>query len=111
MATHTSNETKVLDEITSIIVQEFHPQKLILFGSRARGEAQENSDYDLLIIAPSSEVRWKRTIPVYRLLAGLGVAKEVLWWTPEEIEEWRTAKSHPVSRALREGRVLYERRS
>ena len=79
------------------------------FGSHALGEAREDSDFDLLIIAPSSEPRWRRTVPVYRLLAGLGVPKDIIWWTPEEIVEWRDVKSHLIHRALREGEVLYDR--
>ncbi len=100
---------QTLEEIVTRIVEHFHPQRLILFGSHARGEAQEDSDFDLLIIAPSSEARWRRTVPVYRVLAGLGVAKDILWWTPEEIAEWRDVKSHLIHRALQEGEVLYEK--
>ena len=92
------------------IVEHFHPQHVILFGSRARGDAQDDSDFDLLIIAPSGEPRWRRTVPVYRRLAGLvGIPKDIVWWTPEEIAEWRGVKSHFINTVLREGRVLYEK--
>ena len=100
--------TRALEEMVTQIVAHFHPQRLILFGSHARGEAQEDSDVDLLIIAPSNEPRWRRTVSVYRVLAGLGVAKDIVWWTPEEIAEWRDVKSHLIHRVLREGKVLYE---
>jgi len=98
---------QILEEIVTRIVEHFDPQGLILFGSHARGEAREDSDFDLLIIAPSNEPRWRRTVPVYRLLAGLGVPKDIIWWTPEEIAEWRDVKSHLIHRALQEGEVLY----
>ena len=75
---------------------------------RARGDEHSSSDYDLLIIAPSDQPRLQRTIPIYRLLAGLGVPKDIVWWTPEEVAEWRGVKSHFINTALREGRVLYE---
>jgi predicted nucleotidyltransferase len=100
---------QILEEIVTRIVARFDPQRLILFGSHARGEARKDSDFDLLIIAPSSEPRWRRTVPVYRLLAGLGVPKDIVWWTPEEIAEWRDVKSHFIHRALREGKVLHEK--
>jgi predicted nucleotidyltransferase len=106
--TATRPDTAIIDQITSQIVEHFHPQRLILFGSRARDDAREDSDFDLLIIAPSDEPRWRRTVPVYHMLAGLGVPKEIVWWTPEEIAEWREVKSHFIRRALREGKVLYE---
>jgi hypothetical protein len=59
-------------------------------------------------VAPSDQPRWQRTVPVYRAWAGLGVPKDIVWWTPEEIEEWRGVKSHFINTALREGKVLYE---
>ena len=67
------------------------------------------SDLDLLIVAASDEPRWQRVVPVYRLLVGLGVPKEIVWWTPDEIAEWREVRSHFIQRALREGQVLYEK--
>lgn len=100
--------TPIVEEMVNRITEHFHPRQIILFGSRARGEAHADSDFDLLIIAPSSEPRWRRTVPVYRLLAGLGVPKDIVWWTPEEIAEWRDVKSHFIHIALREGKVLYE---
>jgi len=103
----TSMET--VERMVDRIVERFHPQKIILFGSRARGDAQSGSDFDLLIVAPSDEPRWRRTVPVYRLLAGLGVPKDIVWWTPEEIAEWQGVRSHFINTALREGKILYEK--
>jgi predicted nucleotidyltransferase len=100
---------RLIQEIVARIRDAVHPDLIVLFGSRARGDADEGSDYDILIIAPSLLPRWRRTPPVYRVLAGLGVAKDVVWWTPEEVAEWRGVRSHFINRALREGRVLYEK--
>ena len=47
-------------------------------------------------------------MPVYRALAGIGVPKDILWWTPEEIAEWRGVESHFINTVLREGKVLHE---
>jgi uncharacterized protein len=85
------------------------PDRIVLFGSRGRGEENPDSDFDILIVAPSKEPRWRRAVPVYQLLAGLGVPKDILWWTPREISEWRNVKSHFINRVLGEGKVLYER--
>ncbi len=104
-------EDAVLREIVRRIVAAVHPDKVILFGSRARGDAHPDSDYDILIIAPSELPPWKRTPPVYDVLGGLGVPKDVVWWTREEAEDWRQVKSHFITRAIREGIVLYERAS
>lgn len=85
------------------------PDKILLFGSQARGEATGASDIDLLIIARSNLPRHKRPVPFYRALAGLGVAKDIVVYTPEEVEDWSTASCSLVATALREGKVLYEK--
>ena len=100
--------SRAIDAMVQRLVERFAPDQIILFGSHARGDARGDSDFDLLIIAPSDEPRWHRTIPIYSLLAGLGVPKDVVWWTPEEVAEWRDVKSHFINTALREGSVLYE---
>ena len=98
-----------IEEMVRRIVEAVHPDKIILFGSHARGEAGPDSDVDLLIVAPSEERPWRRTGFLYTLLAGLGVAKDVIWLTQQEIDEWRNVRSHFVSTAVREGRILYAR--
>jgi len=101
--------SETIAEMVARIRDAIRPDKIVLFGSRAREEARPDSDFDLLIIAPSTLPRWQRTPPLYRLLAGLGVPKDIVWWTPEEVEEWRAVKSHFINTALREGKVLYEK--
>ncbi|MFH1021923.1 MAG: nucleotidyltransferase domain-containing protein [Planctomycetota bacterium] len=95
--------------IAGMIRDAVRPDRIILFGSRARGDARCGSDYDIMIVGPSSFPRWRRTPLIYRLLAGLGVSKDVLWWTPEEVKEWEGVKSHFISSVLHEGIVLYEK--
>ena len=87
------------------------PDKIILFGSRARGEAKPASDIDLFIIARTDLPRYKRPVPFYKALSGLGVAKDIVVYTPEEVEDWKTASCSLVATALREGKVLYEKQS
>lgn len=104
-----ANLDEVLQEIVRRITQVIKPDKIILFGSQARGDAGPDSDVDLLIIAPSSEPRAQRVRPLYRALRGIGIGKDVTWWTQEEIDEWRNVPPHFINRALREGRLIYER--
>ena len=96
-------------EITRRLVDYFHPERVYLFGSAARGDASPDSDVDLLIVAPSDEPNYERTGRLYSLLGGVGVSKDILWATPEELEYWRDARSHVFAVAQREGRVLYAR--
>ena len=44
----------------------------------------------------------RRAASVYRLLGAVGIAKDIVWWTPEEVEEWRNVKSHFITRVMRE---------
>jgi predicted nucleotidyltransferase len=99
----------VLEEIVRRLVAEIDPDRIILFGSRARGNAKPDSDVDLLLIKASDEPPHRRVIRAYRALRGLGVPKDVLWRTPEEIAEWSGVKNYVTTEAVREGKVLYEK--
>ena len=99
----------VVREMVRRILQAGDPQKVVLFGSRARGDARSNSDYDLLVIESSSQPRYKRAAKYRRALTGVYPAKDILVWTPEEVAEWRNVPNAFVTTALSEGIVLYER--
>jgi predicted nucleotidyltransferase len=89
------------------IVAKVHPQRIILFGSQARGEAAGDSDIDLLIVEDAITDRQAATVEIIRLLRGIGVAKDVIVTTPDLLA---AASSGTVSAtAAREGTTLYER--
>jgi predicted nucleotidyltransferase len=98
-----------LGEIVQPILKVGNPQKIVLFGSRARGEARPDSDYDILIVEPSTLPRYKRAVAYRRALTGLALAKDIVVWTPEEVAEWRNVPNAFSTTALNEGIVLYER--
>lgn len=107
MATPTINDD-VLKHITDTIVQHFHPRRIILFGSRARGEAKPDSDYDLLVEMETPLSFHERMSSVYRAF-GLGqFSMDVLVYTPEEMAEERTKIFSVAKIAEREGTVLYD---
>ena len=85
------------------------PRRVVLFGSRARGNARPDSDLDLLIIEDSDQPRYRRAPRYLRALVGLFPSKDVLVWTPAEVEGWSGVPNAFVTAALREGRTLYER--
>lgn len=85
------------------------PERVILFGSRARGEARPDSDFDLLVIAESDEPRYRRSAPLYVALATVPVEADVVVYTPSEVEEWSAVPQAFVTTAIREGQILYER--
>ena len=84
------------------------PEKIILFGSRSRGDASTDSDIDLLVIEHSCLPRYKRAARYRKAVAGLFVAKDIVVWSPEEIDEWKSVPNAFVTTILREGTVLYE---
>jgi predicted nucleotidyltransferase len=99
----------VVKEIVRRLVAAIDPDRIILFGSRARGNAKPDSDVDLLLIKASDEPPHRRVVRAYRALRGLGVPKDILWRTPDEIAEWSAVKNYVTTEALREGKVLYEK--
>jgi uncharacterized protein len=99
---------ELLPEETQRIRAAGDPQKIVLFGSHARGNARPNSDLDRLIIEELHLPRYRRAPRYLRALIGLFPAKDVVVSTPAEVTEWRDVPHAFVTTALREGRVLYE---
>jgi len=99
-----------LPSVVARIVERFDPLKVILFGSRARGDAGSHSDVDLLVVMPDGiEDERRVTVEIRRLLRDMPVAKDVVVTTPEEIERRGDLVGTVLRPALREGKVLYER--
>jgi uncharacterized protein len=109
MATVAEVDAGIIAEVIRRIVRVVDPLKVILFGSRARGDARLNSDFDLLVIGESGQPRHGRSAPTYTALADVPVEVEVIVYTPAEIEEWEAVPQAFVTTAIREGKVLYER--
>jgi predicted nucleotidyltransferase len=102
-------ESTLLNEITKRMVSVGKPEKIILFGSRAHGSAHHESDYDLLVIEESAQPRYKRASKYRRVLKGLRFSKDIIVWTPVEVEKWKNVPNAFITTALKEGIVLYER--
>lgn len=103
----TTNEA--ISEMTERIVQRFHPVRVILFGSHARGDARPDSDVDLLVVLPQVENKRESAVQIRQVLADLPVSKDVIVTSPEEIEQKGHLVSSILRPALREGVVLYDR--
>ena len=102
------NLTDQLPEITQRIVQTSHPEKIILFGSYARGNFGADSDLDLLIIVPNIQHLRQESLRVRRALRGLLVPVDIVMATPEQIRRLGHTPGLVYQAALSEGRVLYE---
>jgi len=100
-----------LKEIGQRIARAFDPERIVLFGSHARGDATETSDVDLLVVARTTNPKPKRSVPLYSLLRDYPFSKDILVYTPEEVEEYRHLRASLIHQALEEGIVLYEKQA
>ena len=97
----------VLSEIVRRIVRVAAPERIILFGSAARGEMGRGSDLDLLVIKRGRYHRGQVTEEIYFNLIGVGRAVDVVVVTPEDVDRYRDTTALVIAPALREGRVIY----
>jgi len=97
-----------IEEAVRRIVQAAHPVKVILFGSRARDEANKESDVDLLVIEREVKDRYAEMIRLNEALRGLLLAVDVLVIGEKDFEEWSETPGSVYRAARREGRVVYE---
>jgi predicted nucleotidyltransferase len=95
-----------LDQIIQRIVAVAKPEKIILFGSAARGEMGPHSDVDLLVIKSGAN-RLDLTGQIYRNLHGVGEAVDIVVVTPEDVERYHNSPALVIAPALKEGKVVY----
>ena len=101
-----SDET--LFKVRERLVDGFAPNRIILFGSQARGTADDRSDVDILVVCSFEGKRRHLMLEMDRALRGLGLARDIMVLTPEEFERDRHIPGTIARPAWREGKVLYE---
>jgi len=104
----TAEDRCVLVRLIECLVEAYEPDRIYLFGSKARGDAGPDSDYDLLAVVSESDLApYRRDMLAFRALCGVGAAKDVVVYTREEFESRSQVVSSLPATVLREGRVLY----
>ena len=98
-----------LDRIRERIVAGFDPERIIVFGSYARGNVRTGSDIDLLVVLPHVNDKREVAIAIRRSIADVPIPKDIIVTTPEEIERRGDCVGTVLRPALREGQVMYER--
>ncbi|MEW6681139.1 MAG: nucleotidyltransferase domain-containing protein [bacterium] len=98
---------EIIEEIKEKILNQFQPQKIVLFGSYAWGSPKSGSDLDLLIVKESKEVFHKRSIPLYRLFRKWMIPMDFIVYTPEELMKYKDIKGSFINKVLAKGRILY----
>lgn len=103
-------DESLFKEIVQRILSAVQPEKIILFGSFAHGKPTDESDLDILVVMNSKLPRYKRSIPIYKALAGILIPKDVVVYVPEEIEEWENVPQAFITTAIKKGKVIYEKK-
>lgn len=98
---------KTLDEIIKRILNVITPDKIILFGSRARGNAREDSDYDLLIVKDDIKNTGKIEGEIYISFIGLEIPIDIILTTSEKLEKYKDTTGYVYKSALKDGIVVY----
>ena len=96
-----------IEEVKKRIVDNFHPEKIILFGSYATGTPTEDSDLDLLIIQKTDLPRGQRRGEIRKRLRDIKIPMDILIYTPEEVDYWKDASMAFVTRIINEGKTIY----
>lgn len=98
-----------LPVIKQRIVRRCHPDRIILFGSQARGDATADSDIDLLVVVPDDRDRRGLVKSLRAELADIEVAKDIFVTTPRTIARYGDVIGTVLEPALREGVQIYAR--
>jgi uncharacterized protein len=102
-------ERQAIESAARKIAMSFQPERIILFGSHARGDADERSDVDLLIVTTMTGSRRALMVAMDRSLRGCGFARDIVILTPEEFERDKYIPGTLARPAWIEGRTLYAR--
>ncbi len=107
-------DEKTLALLVRSIVQIADPVQVVLFGSTARREVVADSDLDILVVVPGrfnkSRCRSDLYADIMARLRKFELPLDLLIFTRSEVKQWRSSTNHVICRALREGKVLYEKR-
>jgi predicted nucleotidyltransferase len=106
----TIDRDPVLGEILRRLVEAYQPERVYLFGSKARGDEGPDSDYDLMVVVPDSAPQERRRSRLaYQVLWGTGTAADVLVSTRESFDSRLGVKASLPATVVREGKLLYAR--
>lgn len=100
-------DEEALQQVVERIVAVAQPSRVILFGSYGRGDADSDSDVDLLVIKPQIDNEYQEIVRLRQAVGNLGVGVDVLVYSEAKVTERKDWCTSPIYWALREGRMLY----
>jgi predicted nucleotidyltransferase len=101
------NESTLASAVRALALAAPREAQIVLFGSHARGDADEGSDLDFLVIEPVVENRAREMVRLRRALRPLRVPADVLVYSRDEVKRWGQQPGTALYWALREGRIVY----
>ena len=104
-------DNKVVENIVSRMVQTVCPVQIVLFGSSARGDRDEDSDLDFLVVMPNGTHRRKTARALYRALYGVGQAKDIVVATVDDLERHGNDPGYIYESAITQGTEIYREES
>jgi len=104
----TAEDMCALARIIELLAEAYQPERIYLFGSKARGDYGPDSDFDLMVIVPDdAPPARKRSRLAYEVLRGTGTAADVLVWTRNAFESRLHLLASLPATVMREGRLLH----
>ena len=101
-------DEKTIAGLADRIVEQFHPQRIVLFGSHAYGEATADSDVDLLVVLPFEGQSFAKSLEILNRVEPR-FPIDLIARRPEEVRRRYTEGDPLIREALDRGKVLYER--
>ena len=91
-----------------IIVREFNPEKIIIFGSVAKGTADEHSDLNILVVLDTDESHYRRPSRIYKAVSRVRIPKDIFVLTPEEFQRGKEKRLSFMHEIVRTGKVVHQ---
>ena len=96
-----------INQAVALLVEAARPERIVLFGSCARGDAREDSDLDLLVIESQVEDRAREMVRLRRALRSLRIPVDILVYSSQEVQHWSEQPGTALFWAMRKGKVLF----
>jgi predicted nucleotidyltransferase len=98
---------KTIHEAVELLIKAANPTRIILFGSYARGDTNEQSDLDFLIVKKELKARRMETVRLRDVLSPLRIPVDVVVISEKTYQDWKDAPGTVIYEATQEGKVVY----
>jgi predicted nucleotidyltransferase len=102
-------DVETIKRLTELLIEAAKPNRIIMFGSQARGEAGDDSDLDVMVVEETVSDRAAEMVRLNRLLRYLDVSVDLLVVSADKFNYWCDTPGNVYFEAATEGKVLYER--